>query len=188
MEKNLKIVYMILTAVFILATLLLVDRNIRSKKISSTSQEKSDTDGQFLPEDIVLESYDNSKKLELKKFKGKVLLINFWASWCEACMVEMPSIQKLQNKFKDKDFEVIGINVDDNPLKVVPSIIKKLNLTFTILKEPKENQRLSEFFGVSAIPYSVVVDRNFKIVWAESGERDWSANDVVQDIEKILKD
>jgi thiol-disulfide isomerase/thioredoxin len=187
MKKNLKIIYMILTAVFVLATLLLVDRNLRAKKNDTASSDRTEADGQLLPEDVTLERVDNQKTIELKSFKGKVLLINFWATWCEACMVEMPSIQKLQDKFKDKGFEVIGINVDDNPSKVVPAVISKLKLSFTILKEPKNNQRLSEFFGVSAIPYSVVVDKDFKIVWAESGERDWSANDVVQDIEKLLK-
>src|SRR4051794_35552293 len=55
--------------------------------------------------------------------KAKILLVNFWATWCEACMEEMPSIVRLRNTFKNRGFEVVGINLDENPETMIPRAI-----------------------------------------------------------------
>lgn len=100
-------------------------------------------------------------------------------------MAEMPSIQKLYDTYKDKGLQIIAINVDDNPDRVVPAIVKKLSLTFPIYTDDKGD--LSQFFEVMAIPYSVVADRKQKIVWADAGERDWASASVLEEIRKLLQ-
>lgn len=142
--------------------------------------------GKVLPGTLKLKELTSSKEIVLDEFSGKVVLINFWASWCAACMAEMPSIQKLYEIYKDSGFIVIGVNVDENPEKVVPGIVSKLGLTFQNYTDI--DGKLSEAFGVVAIPYSIVANRKLDVVWAESGERDWSSPKVVEEIKKLTEE
>ncbi len=138
-----------------------------------------------LPADVQLTDFSSKKPVTLKKYAGKVVLVNFWATWCEACMAEMPSIQKLYDQLKGEGFLVVAINVDEHPEKVVPRVISELHLTFPIFTEIDGG--MSKVFDVVAIPFSVVADRNHKISWSESGERDWGSADTIRDIRKLLK-
>ncbi|MBI3541894.1 MAG: TlpA family protein disulfide reductase [Deltaproteobacteria bacterium] len=138
-----------------------------------------------LPIDLRFARFDSKETVSFKDFAGKVVLVNFWASWCEACMAEMPSIQKLYDQLKGEGFQVIAINVDDKPEKVVPQIVKGLHLTFPIYTEG--DGELSKAFDVVAIPFSVVADRQQKIIMQEAGERDWSSEATVAEIRKLLK-
>ncbi|MGE4231985.1 MAG: TlpA disulfide reductase family protein [Bacteriovoracia bacterium] len=138
-----------------------------------------------LPNDLKMERFPDKSPIRFSDYKGKVLLVNFWASWCEACMAEMPSIQKLYNSLKGEGLEVLGINVDDNPQSVVPDIVDKLNLRFTMATEV--DGQLTSYFNVVAIPFSIVIGRDQKVVWAESGERDWSSDMILSKMKGLLK-
>src|SRR5690348_6061228 len=74
-------------------------------------------------------------KVSISKFKSKLILINFWASWCEACMEEMPSLVELQRSYKKSELQIIGINLDENPENVVPKSIKEYGIEFHIFKD-----------------------------------------------------
>ncbi len=114
----------------------------------------------------------------------KVMLINFWATWCEACMEEMPSLIQLRDQYASKGFEVLGVNVDENPSQVVPGATKKLGIKFPVFTD--KNNSLAEMFDVHAIPLSVLIDKNRKILLVESGGRDWNAEDIHQILDKHL--
>src|SRR5262245_13806980 len=115
----------IITAILITGALS-VERYIRTNR----DVPKAQGDRKVLPADLKLKAVGSSETVTLSKFAGKVVLINFWASWCSACMDEMPSIQKLHDTLKSEGFEVVGVNVDENPETVVPAIAKKLHLSF----------------------------------------------------------
>lgn len=134
--------------------------------------------------ELVLTRLSDSAVVKLDTLKGKVHLVTFWASWCEACMAEMPSIQALYARYHTQGFDVVAINVDDEPEKVAPRIIKKFNLEFNIYTDRDES--VSEFFNVVAIPFNVVLDKNLKVAWSESGERDWMSNESQAEIQKLL--
>jgi thiol-disulfide isomerase/thioredoxin len=116
----------------------------------------------------------------------KVMLINFWATWCEACMEEMPSLITLRDQYAAKGFEVLGINVDENPASVVPEAAKKLGIKFPIFTD--KNNALAELFDVHAIPLSVVIDKNRKILLVETGGRDWNTEEIQQMMNKWLSE
>ena len=134
--------------------------------------------------------------LEMNKLEGgsaqiaslphKVMMINFWATWCEACMSEMPSIVTLRDTFAPKGFEVLGVNVDENPAQVVPEIQKKMGIKFPIFTD--KNNLLAEMFDVHAIPLTVIINKDRKILLIESGERDWNGEDLHQMLEKWLSE
>lgn len=143
-------------------------------------------DRKVLPTDLKLKAVGSGELVTFDKFSGKVVLVNFWASWCEACMAEMPSIQKLYETVKDDGFEVVGVNVDENPETVVPAITKKLHLTFKNYTDV--DGKISDAYNVVAIPFNIVAGRKQDIRWAESGERDWASDKVVAEIRALLKE
>ncbi len=120
----------------------------------------------------------------LSKLASKITFINFWATWCDACMEEMPSIVSLRNAYKDKGFEVVAVNVDDNPASVLPRITGKLKINFPVYVDPQGT--LTDWFDVHAIPLSVIIDRNRKILLIENGGRNWDDNDMRSQLNEWL--
>ena len=100
-------------------------------------------------------------------------------------MEEMPSIVALREKYSAKGFEVVGVNVDENPDQVVPPTIKKLGMKFPIFTD--KSNALAELFDVHAIPLSVIMDKDRKILLIESGGRDWMSTDIQQMMDKWLQ-
>ncbi|HUP57307.1 MAG TPA: TlpA disulfide reductase family protein, partial [Bdellovibrionota bacterium] len=125
--------------------------------------------GSQLP-DFLIKKY-GSGEVRASELGHKVTLINFWATWCQPCVTELPSIVKLRRKFKPEGFEVVAINVDESPDEVLPGAIKRYGLDFTVYLDPE--QKLSELFDVTGLPLTVVIDRNRKILFVEKGGRDW---------------
>ncbi len=103
-----------------------------------------------------------SFKVEDKK--GKVILLNLWATWCGPCRAEMPELIELQNKYKDKNFEIVGLNSDDETTEQIKDFAGKMNLNYTLgwadTKLMSELLRISKFNG---IPQSYMIDRDGKL-------------------------
>ena len=124
------------------------------------------------------------KELKASELGSKVMLVNFWATWCEACMVEMPSIIKLRNAYAAKGFEVVAVNVDQNPNAVLPRTIQKFGFGFPVYFD--KDQKLSDFFNIEAIPLTIILDKDRKILLIENGERDWNGADIRAQLERWL--
>lgn len=130
-------------------------------------------------------TYLDGKKAMLGDLPHKVMMINFWATWCEACLEEMPSIVKLRNQFSSQGFEVLGVNVDEDPEKVAPAMMKKFNIEFPVLTD--KNGELAQMFDVHAIPLTVIINQGRKILFVESGGREWDSDDIQQMMKTWLK-
>ncbi len=139
-------------------------------------------EGATLP-DIELTKLDGSK-VSLSQLKHKVILLNFWATWCEACMTEMPSLIKLREKYSKDGFEILGINLDNNPDNAVPPVQKKLGMTFPIFKD--ESGNIGDMFDVHAIPLSLVLNKDRTILYTYSGDQDWNSEEVFNLVEQWL--
>ncbi len=124
------------------------------------------------------------KETKFSELKSKVLLINFWATWCSACIIEMPSIVKLRSLYHDKGFDVIAVNLDDNPDAVVPRSLKQLGITFPVYTDP--SGKLGELFDVHAIPLTVILRQDGLVLKIHAGDLDWSSNEVKAEVEKWL--
>jgi len=114
----------------------------------------------------------------LADFKGKVVLVTFWASWCPPCKSEMPGFQKVFLDLEEKGFVVLAIALDDIPL----SLVKELGVSFPVMKI---NDRVKQAYGgVSDVPQSMLIDREGKIVrkvW-----KVYSENNLRPDVERAL--
>lgn len=97
----------------------------------------------------------SGREFTLKQFRGKVLLVDFWATWCAPCKQEMPGYQKLYQRYKDRGFAVVGIAADSDPA-AVSRFGKKLGITYPLLVNGMDVQR----YGVEGLPTTILVDRN----------------------------
>jgi thiol-disulfide isomerase/thioredoxin len=123
--------------------------------------------------------------VKVSSLKHKVTLVNFWATWCEACMVEIPSMLKLRAEYQNQGFGIVFINVDENPASVLPKTLPKMGIDFQIYTDTE--QKLADLFQVHAIPLSVILDQNRKILMIESGERNWNSAEIKEKIQGWLK-
>lgn len=104
--------------------------------------------------------------LKLNDYKGKVLVVNVWATWCGPCRAEVPELIKLQNKHQAKGFEVIGLNLDeDDTPEMIKDFGKEFNINYDLVRG--DSQLFKEFYQVSkrdAIPQSFLIDREGKLL------------------------
>ncbi len=101
-------------------------------------------------------------------YKGKVVLVDFWATWCAPCIKAMPALEKLYAARKDKDFVSLGVSIDEDPKKVAP-FLKKQKLTYPILLDDQKTPTWAGF-SVKAIPAIFLIDRQGQIVAQWKGE------------------
>jgi peroxiredoxin len=113
--------------------------------------------------DFTLETPEG-KSVSLSSLKGKNVLIDFWASWCAPCRAENPKMVKLYNKFKDKNFTILGVSLDQDK-DLWTKAIKLDKLTWTEVSDLKYwNSPIAKLYNVEAIPFTVLVDEDGKIV------------------------
>lgn len=109
----------------------------------------------------------------LPDYHGKVVLLNFWATWCGPCRVEMPSMDILYQTLKPEGFEVLAISSDPEGSMVTRPFAKSKGLTFPILHDP--DYRVSGRYGVRTLPMSFLVNRRGTLTHRVFGARDWNA-------------
>lgn len=104
----------------------------------------------------------DGKALELKSLTGKVVVVNFWATWCPPCRAEIPGMQEVYEKYKSKGLEIVGVSLDRDGWRAVTPFLQKTKMTYPVVMG---GQEVAEAYGgISAIPTSFVIDRKGKIV------------------------
>ena len=111
------------------------------------------------------------EKTALENFRGKVVLIDFWATWCKPCVKSMPALQKLHGQFSPQGFTVLGISIDEEGTKKVEAFIKKHQVAYPILLDA-ETSPAWEAYKVKVIPALFLVDQEGQIVRQWIGEAD----------------
>ena len=111
---------------------------------------------------FALPSALNGKVINSNSFKGKALLITFFATWCPPCVGEIPAMISLQDEFKDKNFSVIGIAVDQGGAKAVKRLIKKMDINYPVVMANKKI--IADFGGVYGIPASFLINQQGNVV------------------------
>ncbi|MCR9276648.1 MAG: TlpA family protein disulfide reductase [Pseudomonadaceae bacterium] len=123
--------------------------------------------------------------LRLEEYRGQVVLINFWASWCGPCRQEMPILDALHSRYEDAGFAVLGINVEG---EVAPAqkIVDKTNVTFPVLID--EGQRVSETYSLEAMPSTVVVDRDGNVRYIHRGYKPGDEAKYVEIVKQLIRE
>jgi cytochrome c biogenesis protein CcmG/thiol:disulfide interchange protein DsbE len=109
--------------------------------------------------DFTLKSLDN-QEITLSKLKGKVVLLDFWATWCAPCRESIPHLIQLYNSYKDKGLEVIGMNLDKGSLETIHRFEESMDIPYAITIATEE---VARDYGVNALPTTFLIDRSGKI-------------------------
>jgi peroxiredoxin len=123
------------------------------------------------------------KTVHLSEYRGKVVLLDFWATWCDPCRLEIPWFIALQRKDKDRGFEVLGVSMDDEGWEVVKPFMKSVGMNYRVLIG--NDQTTERYGGVDALPTTFLIDRQGKIAAVHIGLA--SRKDFEDGVEQLLQ-
>ena len=119
----------------------------------------------------------------LEDYRGRVLLVNFWATWCAPCLEEMPSIERLRRSLDARRFAVLAVNVGEGP-RAAGDFAKKMDLGFNFLLD--RDLKASKAWGARVLPATFIVDPDGKVRYSHYGAIDWSGADVRAAISRLI--
>jgi peroxiredoxin len=125
------------------------------------------------PVEIVLPDPDG-RIISISEFRGKIVLLNFWASWCFPCVIEMPAMEKLHKRFKHRNFVMVAINLQESA-EQVKQFFKNYKLTFMTLLDTKGI--VGTEFGIRSIPTTFILDKEGRLIGKALGPREWDGNE-----------
>ena len=127
----------------------------------------------------------DSGSVTLTELRGRVVFLNFWATWCPPCKEEMPSMERLYRRHNERGFTILAISIDSDGTDRVAAFVKKLGLTFPIGLDPK--LEVANRYTVRALPSSFLIDRQGNTVAVALGPRDWDGTAAQAVIEMLLR-
>jgi peroxiredoxin len=137
-----------------------------------------------LAPDFSLRTLDGPN-LRLQEQRGRVVLVNFWATWCGPCRQEMPHLSRLYDKYRSSGFVLLGVNVDDDTRHAV-ELATKLGLKFPVSLD--SDKKVSRLYDLTAMPSTVLIDRDGRVRYVHRGYRDGYEDTYDQQIRGLLKE
>jgi len=134
--------------------------------------------------DFALRSLEGPN-LRLQEQRGRVVMVNFWATWCGPCRVEMPHLARLYDKYRGSGFQLLGINIDEDPHQAATTATK-LGLRFPVLLDSEK--RVSKLYDLSTMPSTVLIDRNGRVRYIHRGYRDGYEETYEKQIRELLRE
>jgi peroxiredoxin len=135
------------------------------------------------PRDFTLKTLDG-RSLTLSQLKGKVVFLNFWATWCPPCRAEMPSMEALYQQFKDAGLEVVAVDLQESVAEV-KAFIADNKLTFPVALDTSGN--VGNNYNTQSIPATYIIDRDGKILAQAVGSRNWNTPAITAAFQALLK-
>jgi peroxiredoxin len=123
--------------------------------------------------------------MSLSQFRGKVVLLNFWATWCGPCRVEMPAMEQLYRTFSRREFEILAVSTDAQGVAVTRPFQRAMGFTFPVLHD--EEYRVGLIYGARSLPLTFMVDRQGVIRKKIFGARDWDSPEARDLIQTLMK-
>jgi peroxiredoxin len=125
---------------------------------------------EWMAPDFALQDVDG-RAVRLSNFRGKVVFLNVWTTWCPPCRTEMPAMEALYQRLRDRDFVMLAVSADAEGRKVVAPFVQELGLTFPVLLDP--DGQVPRRYRVTGYPETFIIDRNGRVVAHEVGPREW---------------
>lgn len=125
------------------------------------------------------------KNIKLSELRGKVVMLNFWASWCGPCRQEMPLLEKIYKKYQRLGFTLLGVNVEQDS-NAAKNYLKDVKVSFPILFD--STNKTSKLYNVSAMPTTIIIDRSGNIRFLHKGYKPGYENDYQKQIKELLRE
>jgi peroxiredoxin len=127
----------------------------------------------------------DGKNVSLSDHRGKVVLVNIWATWCSSCVYEMPSMEKLYQKLKGEDFEILAVSIDSLGTQVVAPFMEKYKLTFPALTDAQGSIRMA--YRTTGVPESFIVDKDGTLAKKIIGAIDWTNPEILRYLNLLIQ-
>lgn len=156
---------LIAAAIFVAAAVCLIGPRFASSPAEAKANVKAEADRKSAP-DFALKD-ENGATVHLSDYKGKVVLLNFWATWCGPCRIEIPWFLQFEREYKDRGFAVLGISMDDDGWESVKPYIAEEKINYRILLG---NDSVGDLYGgVDALPTTFLIDRSGRVAAIHRG-------------------
>jgi len=150
---------------------------------AATSLASSDLAGQSAP-DFALKS-SSGENLRLSEYRGDVVMVNFWATWCGPCRQEMPLLDQLYSRYQRVGFSLLGVNIDDNASKAM-DMVSELGVSFPVLFDT--GKEVSRLYEVEAMPVTVLIDREGTVRYVHHGYKPGVEETYLDQIRSLLRE
>ncbi len=151
--------------------------------IAATSVASSDLAGRPAP-DFALRS-STGENLRLSEYRGDVVMINFWATWCGPCRQEMPLLDDLYNRYQRVGFNLLGVNIDDDSSRAM-DMMAELGVNFPVLFD--DRKEVSRMYDVDAMPVTILVDREGNVRYVHQGYKPGYEELYLDEIRSLLRE
>jgi len=122
----------------------------------------------------------------LSDFRGKIVFLNVWATWCAPCRMEMPSMEQLHRRLKGRDFVMLAVSEDEDGSTSVRPFVDEMHLTFPVLID--SDGIVPPRYGVTGYPETFVIDRGGRVVQHTIGPEDWQGESAFQFFDRLIED
>jgi len=150
---------------------------------AATSLASSGLEGQVAP-DFALKS-STGENLRLSEYRGNVVMINFWATWCGPCRQEMPLLDELYTRYERVGFSLLGVNIDDDSRRAM-QMIEDLGVSFPVLFDARKE--VSKLYEVEAMPVTVLVDREGNVRYVHHGYKPGYEDKYLDQVRSLLRE
>jgi thiol-disulfide isomerase/thioredoxin len=135
--------------------------------------------------DIAVTALSNGNLLKLSDLKGKVVLLNFWATWCPPCREEIPSMMKLNSLMAGKPFQMVAVSIDEGGKPAIETFFKETG--FSLPAYLDESGASSKTYGITGVPESFIIDKQGVLVKKIIGGAPWNSPEIVAFLEGLMK-
>ena len=125
---------------------------------------------------------DSDRKVSLDQFKGRVLVLNFWATWCPPCVEELPSLEVMQERMRGRGVVVLGVSIDVDE-NAYHRFVKERGVNFLTVRDPQ--QKVATLYGTSGWPETYIIDRQGIVRRKFIGAVEWNSPEVLQFLSKL---
>ncbi len=175
-RKELIFLIVLISAALLFAAFLLMRKGGEGRKII--------TEGDRAPA-FELPTTDQ-RSLSLSDYRGKVVLVHFWATWCPPCVEEMPKLERLYREFSGKGFEILAVSLDDAGVETVSSFMRMNRLSFPALLDPRRTA--AGRYGTFKVPETYVLDRSGTVRYKAIGPLDWTSPETMNALHRLVEE
>ena len=151
--------------------------------LAATSLASSGLEGRAAP-DFALKS-STGENLRLSEYRGEVVMVNFWATWCGPCRQEMPLLDELYQRYQRVGFNLLGVNIDDDSRRAM-QMIEELGVNFPVLFD--DRKEVSKLYEVEAMPVTVLIDREGNVRFVHHGYKPGYEDKYLDQVRSLLRE